>query len=87
MTVPLPSPGELVAGPSGVVSERIFAWMARVTRAINGPFELRSYTVATLPTPDADGFIAFVSDAGGGAVPVYFRGGVWRRFDTNAQVT
>jgi hypothetical protein len=87
MSVQLPSPGEQVAGPAGVLSQRLYEWMARITRAVNGPFELRSYTVATLPSPTVDGLVAFVSDAGGGAVPVYSRDGTWRRFNDNTEVT
>lgn len=52
--------------------------------------DLRSYTVATLPSlVTSCGSIAYCSDASGGGVPVYTRPGdvVWRRFDTNAQVT
>ena len=87
MSVQIPNADEPAAEKSGVLGRRWYEYLDRVAKAVNGPFELCAYTVARLPTPAADGFILFVSDAAGGAVPVYSRGGVWRRFDDNAEVT
>lgn len=87
MSLQIPNASEPAVEPGGGLGRRWYEFLDRVVKATNGPFELRAYTVARLPTPPADGFILFVSDAGGGAVPVYSRGGVWRRFDDNAEVT
>ena len=43
--------------------------------------------IGKLPPPDADGLSAFARDATGGGVPVYSRGGVWRRYDNNEVVS
>jgi|ERR1700754_133171 len=57
------------------------------------PLELTTATVAQLTTGSpklyrpVDGRVVFCVDATGGGVPVYARGGAWRRFDTNAVVT
>lgn len=85
MTVPLPNAGEPAAG-SVALGRGWYEWAARITRALNGPLQLRSYTVATLPTPATDGLITYASDAGGGGVPVYSRSGLWLRFDDNTEV-
>lgn len=59
-----------------------------------GQYQLKSYTVATLPTATPDHTIAFATNgrrAGeasglGTGVPVWFDGTVWRTFYDNTQV-
>jgi hypothetical protein len=87
MTIPLPHASEPLLPESGQMSQRWYDFMSRLARAVNGPIPLASVTVAKLPSDPPDGWIAYASDAGGGGVPVYSRGGVWRRFDTNAEVS
>lgn len=85
--IPLPSASETAIDGAGRMSARWYEFMSRLTRAVNGPLPLRALRVADLPSNPTDGWIAYCSDAGAGGVPVYSRGGVWRRFDTNAAVS
>ena len=86
MSIPLPRAEEPIA-ESGRLARRWFDFMDRLTRAVNGPFPMRPYALSELPQNPADGFHCFVTNAAGGAVPVYSRGGVWRRFDDNSEVS
>lgn len=84
--IPIPRHDEVLVG-SEPMQRRWWEYLFRINTALNGPLPLRSFTVAALPADPNDGLLAFVSDAGGGAVPVYSRGGLWRRFDNNAEVS
>ena len=86
MTVSLPHQDEPVAADKPM-ARRWFETMDRLFRAVNGPLPARALALADLPTNPPDGWLAYCTDAGGGGVPVYARGGVWRRFDTNGVVT
>jgi hypothetical protein len=83
----LPNAGEPALGANGTISPRLYEWMAKVTAALNGPFQMRPFAIASLPASPEDGWHCFVTDAGGGAVPVYSRGGQWLRYDDNTEVT
>lgn len=87
MTIPLPHASEPLLPESSQMSHRWYEFMSRLTRAVNGPLPLAAVRVEQLPSDPSDGWIAYASDAGGGGVPVYSRDGVWRRFDTNAEVS
>lgn len=83
--IPRPNANE----PTGdrTIGDGWFRFLDLVARAINGPFPLRVYTVAQLPANPNDGSMLFVSDAGGGGVPVYSRGGIWLRFSDDLEVS
>ena len=50
------------------------------TNAMTAPLELKSYTVATLPTASVwTGALVYVTDETDGAVPAYSDGTNWRR--------
>lgn len=51
------------------------------------PFELPSYTVATLPSATQPGQMIYVSDETGGAVPAFSDGTNWRRVTDRAIVS
>ena len=63
-------------------------------RATGGVFGLPAYTVATLPSAATAGQMAYASNGrvgiemggAGTGCPVYSKGGIWLRFDTNTQV-
>ncbi len=63
----------------------------RVTPAketvLGGPARLKSYTLATLPSPAAAGAMIFVSNESGGAVPAFGDGANWRRVTDRAVVS
>jgi len=53
--------------------------------AINVPFELKSYAVASLPTSGIGaGAMAYCTDETGGAVPCFYDGSNWRRVTDRA---
>jgi len=48
--------------------------------SVNVPWELKSYTVADLPTAGiGSGAMAYCTNDAGGAVPVFYDGSAWRR--------
>ena len=84
--IPFLHAGEPLAG-NAPMARRWFDFFSKLTSAVNGPFPLRSYLLADLPANPTDGWTVYCSDAGGGGVPVYARGGQWLRYDTNGVVT
>lgn len=58
------------------------------TKPMLAPLELKTYTVATLPTASLwTGALIYVSDETGGAQPAFSDGTNWRRFTDRAVVS
>lgn len=80
--------------PEIATLEGLLDWGRRLIVELSKPktdlFRLDKFTIAER-LPDAtklgDGSVIFVTDAAGGAVPAYSRGGSWLRFDDNSVVS
>lgn len=90
MAVRLPSfsaPVERWAAELGRTLEIALGRLEQTSQRRGARLDLAAVAKAELPPPERDGSVLFVTDATGGAVPAYSRGGAWLRFDTNAPVT
>jgi hypothetical protein len=58
-----------------------------VIKAVQTASIMASYTLATLPSASTVGSTAYVTNATGGACPVYADGTSWRRFTNGAVVS
>lgn len=83
---PLPSSQSPVL-QGAAFSQWWFTWLGAVQNALTGPFQLSSYEVADLPSPNNAGQWVYVNNAVGGAIPAFSDGSNWLRCDTRAIVT
>lgn len=70
----------LFANKDGTVGNEWFKWFVSIRDRMNGPFELQSYALADVPAAENyTGFMIYVTDESGGAVPAFSDGTDWRR--------